>query len=342
MIAVSCDQQALRRSRLARMVRGLVLTVSAVSIALSVVATSALAQGSSPVIKGRDGWLFPGWGSLSQIDRNGIENSTRLIAQARELLASRGIALNVLVIPDKVRLYPGKLPEGTSMSADVQGRYARIMEALNKAGVPTFDDAVVLKDALGKGADVFYRTDQHWTLPAVEATAKATAEMVRKSVAKLDGASGTGMALGPLFKERRYGDLADLFLTPDEREKLGRDIYTVRRQPEAAQLVDETEAPVHIVGHSMVQPYYGFPQKLSNDLDRPVSLNWKPGNIGPWAVMLEYLESSEFRKHKPQVIVWQMFEPTFSYGPDAVGWWDGASLMPPQVWLDRVRAALGT
>lgn len=341
MIAVPRDQKALRLSRLARIVCVSVFAMSALCVAAASTATVALAQGSSPVIKGRDGWLFPGWGSLSQIDRPGIENSTRLIAQARELFATRGITLTVLVIPDKGRLYPGKLPEGTFMSPDVQRRYELIMAALNKAGVPTFDDAAVLQKVQEKGEEVFYRADQHWTLPAVDATAAATAAMVRKSVPDLAGAPGSGMKLGPILKERRYGDLAELFLSPEERNRLGRDIYTVRRQNEATQLVDDENAPVHVVGHSMVQPYFGFPQKLSNDLDRPVSLNWKPGNVGPWAVMLDYVESSEFRRHKPQVIVWQMFEPTYSYGPDATGWWDSASLMPPQVWLDRLRAALG-
>ena len=92
-------------------------------------------------------------------------------------------------------------------------------------------------------------------------------------------------------------------------------------------------APVHVTGHSMVQPYFGFPQKLSSLLDRPVSLNWKPGNVGQWTMLLEYLESPAFKAHKPQVLVWQMFEPTYSYGPNAAGQWDNASLMPSATWL---------
>nr|WP_239009423.1 hypothetical protein [Delftia lacustris] len=105
-------------------------------------------------------------------------------------------------------------------------------------------------------------------------------------------------------------------------------------------LLDDEPAPVHVTGHSMVQPYFGFPQKLSSLLDRPVSLNWKPGNVGQWTMLLEYLESPAFKSHKPQVLVWQMFEPTYSYGPNAAGQWDNASLMPNATWLERLRAAL--
>src|SRR5256885_3035674 len=69
----------------------------------------------------------------------------------------------------------------------------------------------------------------------------------------------------------RYGDLAELFLTAEERKQIGREVYTVRRQAPAKGLLDDEPAPVHVTGHSMVQPYFGFPQKLSNLLDRPVS-----------------------------------------------------------------------
>lgn len=339
--ATSRDRRTKFSTRLAGMAWSLTIATTAATVLPALTVTQAQAQSNSTIIKGRDGWLFPGWGSLTQLDRSGIDKSTKLIAQARALLAAKNIQLDILVIPDKARLYSEKLPDGTRMSPDVQGRYALIMEQLKKAGVPTFDDNATLQALRKADKDVFYRADQHWTQDAVDATADATAAMILQSTPNLAGTKGTGMALGPLFKERRYGDLAELFLTPDERKALGRDVYTVRRQPESTQLLDEVPAPVHVVGHSMVQPYFGFPQKLSNVLDRPVSLNWKPGNVGPWIMLLEYLESPEFRQHKPQVIVWQMFEPTFSYGPDAQGWWDSASLMPPDTWLQRVKAALG-
>ena len=91
----------------------------------------------------------------------------------------------------------------------------------------------------------------------------------------------------------------------------------------------------------MVQPYFGYPQKLSNALDRPVSVNWKPGNVGPWIVLLEYLESDDFRTNPPQVLVWQMFEPSYPQGPDARGQWDNASIMSDSAWRQRMQKALG-
>jgi len=299
------------------------------------------AQDSSIVMVGKDGWLFPGWGSLTDVDGAAIARNTALIAEARAALAAAGVRLEVLVLPDKALFYEDKLPDGKRMSDAVRGRYALIHDSLGKAQVPAVDALQVLRQVKQGGQEVFYRSDQHWTQPAADAVAVAVAAQVRQQVPRLQGQDGTGMALGSEIKERRFGDLAELFLTDAQRKAVGRDTFTVRRQSEQQALLDDAPAPVHVTGHSMVQPYFGFPQKLSNLLDRPVSVNWKPGNVGPWVMLLEYLESPEFQKTKPQVLVWQMFEPSYVQGPDARGQWDNASIMSAQQWQARLHKALG-
>ncbi len=308
--------------------------------ALMTAAFAWAADGSALIIKGKEGWLFAGWGSLTHVDPAGIDKSVRMIARTNELLASKGIRLEVLMLPDKVHFYESLLPDDRQVSPEVRQRYQLILGKLQQAGIATFDDLAVLRSVQASGKNVFYRTDQHWTQDAADATALATADAIRRDVAQLAGQSGSGTALGDTTKERRYGDLAELFLTPEEKKKIGREIYTIRRQAEGQGLLDDAPAPVHVTGHSMVQPYFGFPQKLSNAIDRPVSLNWKPGNIGPWVMLLEYLESPAFRQHSPQVLVWQMYEPNFNQGPDAAGLWDNASVMPDDEWMQRVTRAI--
>ncbi|MDD0974667.1 alginate O-acetyltransferase AlgX-related protein [Pseudomonas fontis] len=303
--------------------------------------TAAQADDSSIVIRGNDGWLFPGWGSLTEVDSRGIEASTQLIKDAQQALAARQVQLQVLVLPDKTLFYQDKLPAGKSLSPQVQQRYQTILGSLRKAGIPAFDDAAVLAQVKKAGQEVFYRTDQHWTQPAADATAVATAEQIKRDVPSLKGTAGSGMTLGSEFKERRFGDLAERFLTPEQRKQTGRETFTVRRQAAAGGLLDAAPAPVHVTGHSMVQPYFGYPQKLSNALDRPVSVNWKPGNVGQWIMLLEYLESADFKQNPPQVLVWQMFEPTYAQGPQATGLWDNASIMSADAWRTRLRNAIG-
>lgn len=320
---------------------GMLAATGAVTALTSASASAQTQDASSIVIQGKDGWLFPGWGSLTSVDMRGIDADTHLIAEARDLFAARGIKLEVLLLPDKTRFYLDKLPDGRALSPEVQARYATILGKLGQAGISTFDDEAVLRKLRDAGENVFYRTDQHWTQAAADATAEVTARMIAHDVPKLDGQAGTGMPLGSMFNERRYGDLAELFLTPDEKKRVGREVYSVRRQAEGQSLIDDAPAPVHVTGHSMVQPYFGFPQKLSNLIDRPVSVNWKPGNVGQWIMLLEYVESPEFKAHKPQVLIWQMFEPTYSQGPDASGLWDNASIMSTDAWRSRLKTALG-
>lgn len=305
---------------------------------------SAAAMGqeaSSIIIKGKDGWLFPRWGSLKIRDDAGIENSSRLIGQAKNILASTGVQLEVILLPDKVRFYQDKIPAPDAMSEDVKQRYAVILEKLKKVGISTFDGEDLLRRVQQSGQDVYYRTDQHWMQASADAFAESTAEMIKRDVPQLSGQSGSGMPLGAPVKERRYGDLADLFLSPEEKKQLGRDTFNVRKDVQSASLLDTAPAPIHVTGHSMVQPYFGYPQKLSNVIDRPVSLNWKSGNVGPWVMLLEYVESPAFRQQKPQVLVWQMFEPSYPQGPNAKGMWDNASIMTDEEWLSRFKAAVG-
>ncbi|MFJ1301436.1 twin-arginine translocation pathway signal [Pseudomonadota bacterium AL_CKDN230030165-1A_HGKHYDSX7] len=316
----------------------------AAAVALTLASIGAAhAQGttSSIVFMGKDGWLFPGWGSLTQVDTAGIDASTQLIKDTRDALAKRNIQLEVLVLPDKTRFYGDKLPADKSLSPAVQGRYQTILGKLKQAQILAIDDEAVLQKVKQGGQDVFYRSDQHWTQPAADATAVAVAAQIKQNVKQLAGKPGTGMPLGSVFNERRYGDLAELFLTAEQRKQIGRDTFTVRRQAEGQSLLEDAPAPVHVTGHSMVQPYFGFPQKLSNELDRPVSANWKPGNVGHWTMLLEYLESPAFKQNPPQVLVWQMFEPAYSQGPNAQGLWDNASIMSPDTFRSRMRRALG-
>lgn len=289
---------------------------------------------------GQDNYIFAAWDSLTTPDWKGIDATVARVAQVSQLLAAKGVALVVPVLPDKMRIYEEKLPADKPMSPEMRQRYAGILSRLQTAGVATFDDDKLLMALKAAGQPVYYRTDQHWAQPAADATAQATADLIRQKVPNLAGQPGTGMALGPLINERRYGDLADRFLSPEQRRAVGREIYSVRRAGDGESLLADAPSPVHVTGNSMVQPYFGFPQKLSNVLDRPVSVNWKPGDVGFWRVLLEYVESNAFRQQKPQALVWQLFEPNFHLGPDARGLWDSASVVSAEEWQRRIQAAL--
>ncbi|MGQ3675469.1 alginate O-acetyltransferase AlgX-related protein [Xanthobacter sp. TB0139] len=304
-------------------------------------ATPAMAQGES-IIHGKNGWLFPGWESLTTSDQAGIEAAAALIGDTSKALAARNIRLITIVAPLKARFHRDKLPDDAQISDAVEPQYNTIMAALKQQGVDVVDMRPPLKSVqIGKQTS-FYRADYHWTAWAAEAAADAVASDIRISGVTLAGENGTGDKLGDWMTQRHYGDLAERFLTPDARKKVGPELFTVRVAPQQqAGLLDTAPAPVHVVGNSFVQPYLGFPQKLSSDIDRPVSLTWNPGNVGPWLTFLQYVESPGFKQNPPQFIVWLFNEGAFHSLPDNAEQWDSSSLMSAQNWRQRMQAAIG-
>jgi len=245
------------------------------------------------------------------------------------------------VVPLKASFYTDKLPDGNRISAEVAGQYDYILAELKKAGLDTVDLRPALKSVQTGKQVIFYRADYHWSAWSAEAAADAVAQAIKASGVKLAGAPGSGDKLGQWVTQRHLGDLAERFLTPDQQKKVGPDLYTVRVQAEAkGGLVDTPAAPVHVVGNSFVQPYLGFPQKLSNALDRPVALTWNPGNVGPWVTFLQFAGAPDFARNPPQVVVWQFNEGPFHSSPEATDQWDASSIMTSQQFRERMEAAV--
>lgn len=297
-------------------------------------------QAEALVIQGRDGWLFPIWEKLSDVHQSRIDANVALISAVKDQLANQGTQLVVVVVPMKASFYVDRLPASRPVSSEVLQRFASVVKKLEDAGILTVDTLSALRELEQSQQLAFFRTDYHWTAQGAEAIAELVEQLIEKSV-QFDHGLGGGSALGDWVNVRRYGDLATRFMTAEQRLVLGRERFRVRALPtENMALLDDDPAEIHLIGNSFVQPYLGFPQKLSQGLNRPVSLTWKPGNIGPWVTFLDYLESDEYLQNKPKLIVWQLNEPRMESGPNAAGDWDTASLMPDAVWLGRVRRAI--
>lgn len=300
----------------------------------------AAARAAPLVIEGQDGWLFPGWEHSDKVDHAALTANIKLLQDTQQLLAARNINLLVMVVPAKAAFYRQRLPSSVKLAPDVEGRYADVLNQMHKAGINTFDDRAILQGVEQGKQTAFYRADYHWTAWAAEASASAAAQLIAKNW-PLAASSSPGSALGEWTNERRYGDLATNFTTPEERKRIGRDTYTVRKAADAGgALLEGAPAQVHVVGNSFVQPYLGFTQKLSHELGQPVSLTWNPGHIGPWKTMLDAVEGQEFAQSKPKLIVWQFNEAQLENSPDSAASWDAKSVMANATWRSRLSAAL--
>ena len=311
---------------------------AAASLLLAASLAPAPAQAQNTIIMGKGGWLFPGWESLTTLDKPGIDKVVGLIGDTKAALAGRNIALVIALVPLKASAYVDKLPDGVRIAPEVQGQYDYILGQLRQAGIDTVDLRAALKSVETGKQTAFYRADYHWTAWAAEAAADAVGQTIKQKFPRLGGQPGTGDKLGQWVTQRNLGDLAQRFLTPEQQRQVGPDLYTVRASAQSGGgLLGSGPAPVHVVGNSFVQPYLGFPQKLSSVIDRPVSLTWQPGNVGPWATFLQFLAAPDFQRAPPQVVVWQFNEGPFHSGPESPDQWDTASLMSPQTWRERMQ-----
>ena len=292
------------------------------------------------VLEGKENWLFAGWESLTEARPSAEKSSIQLIADVGRDLARRKIKLIVVLVPLKPRYYPALLPDGAALSDAVLKRYDFLLTELRAAAVTAVDVRDAFKTVIARKQEVFYRADFHWTTFAAEATADQLAAVI-KETGPLPGKPGSGMQLGEWINDRHLGDLAANFLSPERKRAIGPETYTIRKSAKGAGgLLDGEPAPVAVVGNSFVQPYFGFPQRLSNGIDRPVSLKWNPGDIGPWATLLQYLRSEEFRSSPHRFLVWQFNEAQLQNGPDAVGAWAAASIQKPADWRVQISTAI--
>lgn len=312
-----------------------------VAIAILLLAAStSFAMARDAVIEGKENWLFAGWENLA-VDRTSAERSSiQLIAEVSRNLAQRDIKLIVAVVPIKPRYYKALLPDGVSMSDAVEKRYDFLLTELRSAGVVAPDLRDALKAVVAEKKEVFYRADFHWTTFAAEAAADQVAAVVKSSGA-IPGKAGSGTQLGDWMNDRHLGDLAANFLPPEKKRIVGPDSYVIRKPPSGnSGLLDNEPAPVAVVGNSFVQPYFGFPQRLSNQIDRPVSLKWNPGDIGPWVTLLQFFQSPEYKNNPVRFVIWQFNEAQIQNGPDATGEWAFQSVFVREQWRSKLLESL--
>lgn len=316
----------------------LMVTAAAALLALAPLASSAAARDA--VIEGKSNWLFAGWESLTVARPDAERASIRLISDIGRLLAQKNVKLIVAIVPLKPRYYEGLLPDGLAMSDVVRARYDRELTELRAAGVNTPDLRDALKTVVADKKEAFYRADFHWTTFAAEAAADLVAKTITAD-GPLPGKAGSGAQLGEWMNDRHLGDLAANFLSPERKRAIGPEAYVIRAPAKSdATLLDTEPSPVAVVGNSFVQPYFGFPQRLSNMIDRPIALRWNPGDVGPWATLLQFLQSTEFTTSSVRYLVWQFNEAQIQNGPDAVGEWASQSISSAAEWRAKVTEAL--
>jgi len=285
----------------------------------------AYAQGT-PVIIGRDGWLFSIWESSDRVDQSAMREVLDLHSHSVRILQAGGIQVVYCLIPAKSRIYRRFLPASVRLSPAIERRYSTVAAALQGTGALVPDLLAPLAEASARDPHwpVFFKSDTHWT-PVGAAIAAVTIAAQMRAGLRLPPARSPGVQLGETRMMRlARGDLVQ-YVPANRQDYFGAEESPMRpivSTGNPGSLLDEDAADVQIIGTSNVQPRFGFQSILSNQLVRQVGLSWLPNNQGPYAAMLEYLRSAEFRQRRPRAIVWNHLETDMATLLNTASWRD--------------------
>ena len=317
---------------------------------IAAAAAGALLQGTRPAhativnncVIGRDGWLFAAWDEIRHSEASKVHRVTATLNEAIAALKAAKVEVAVSLTPSKSRIYREFLPDDYKWSPEAEKRYALAADDLRHAGTVVPDQATALLDARKQKPDqlLFFKADTHWTGEGAEIAAQLVAREIKAKVALPASAKpGTKLApAAPVTQERN--DLAAL-LPPGETSKYPFQSYMLRKPfaDTGAGLLADDAPDVLVMGNSYMQPVYGFASIVSEQLNRPVELQWKVHQFSPYFNMLNLVRSDRFKKQKPRLIVWDFEESDMETPADNPGAW-GQSAMPVSAFLSGLHGAL--
>ncbi|MGA0586522.1 alginate O-acetyltransferase AlgX-related protein [Dyella sp. KRB-257] len=264
-------------------------------------------EGRPGVVVGRDGWLYTD--EEFKLDNDSpalVVRHLALIDWVRRTLAQRHVALLVVVVPAKARVYPEHL--GRRQPPALHRRlYAQALDTLHAEGVSAMGLLPVLLDGK-RQQPTFLRTDTHWTPYGARQAARAIAARLSDSVDATGTfhteTLGTQVHRGDLFNFLPLDPWFGSLLPPPDQLRKVRTIADAR-----GGLLGGTSTPaVALVGTSYsAEPQWNFAGALEQALQADV-LNYAKAGEGPFTPMLAYLGSADFRVAPPKLVVWEVPE----------------------------------
>lgn len=289
---------------------------------------SGLAQAAEDVaIVGKNDWLFVRHEMvLESLDKQ-AQASFRLIEKLNRMLAQRGVALAVTLVPSKIETYAEHLPDGFKVSPYMKGFNDAALKAMRDNGVAVIDMKPSMRDAALKDLDnpLFFRLDTHWTPSGALVAAQTVQAGIEKNPALkkvLDTVPVVEYKLTWSKKTFRQTNIRDItnFLpagTPAYPPEENRRFAVTRVKQAGTSLLGASQTgDIALIGSSFSGDWTSFPDSMRFALQRPV-LNFSiNADAGPWAVVRGFLMDDAFQLGKPKLIIWELPERTIGLGPN--------------------------
>ncbi len=269
-------------------------------------------SGGKKVVVGNDDWLFTTeeFEHLKKADE-AEKRLLGLIGKVNAHLKAHNVALAVVLVPSKARIYGDHLGRH-AVPAERQGTYARIQGAVAGMGVPAPDLAALFADKKGE-KPLYLRLDTHWTPEGAELAAAALAGAVDSTLLKNKASAFRTQILPP---ETLDGDLEKYintgifsrWLAPPKDQYAPR--KTLKEGSESAQsdLFAEETVPVTLIGtsYSAIEKW-NFDGALKTALQADV-LNLADEGQGPLEPMAKFLKGADLEKSGVKLVIWEIPE----------------------------------
>jgi hypothetical protein len=293
-----------------------------------------LADAGEKGVVGRDGWLFyrPGLQYLTERPASTAgANADPLpaIISFRDQLAARGIALLVMIAPNKESIYPEMLVRREDdAGVFVCPETRRLIERLQECGVGVVNLFDVFGEAKRRnGANdtrrLYLAQDSHWSPEGVRFAAAAAADRVRSAGSVRPGGVVYDERPAPV---RRAGDVLQMLHAPPlERSVSPEEVLCVQvvNREKGALYRDDPAAEVLALGDSFLRIFErdepraaGFVAHLARELRQPLASLVSDG--GASTVVRQELARRPRLLAKKKLVIWEFVERDIRFGEE--GW----------------------
>ena len=267
-------------------------------------------EGRPGVLVGASDWLFT-TEEFEPYSAETLAENLETVQTVRDTLAAQGIELVVALVPAKAQVYEENLGRYT-LPDYTHERYGSLLEALQARDIPVADLLPALLEAKTE-ADVFLRTDTHWTPYGARVAAEVVAQTVQAQ-ASFAGLGETDFEIKAEAAESFEGDLLTFLplgylegrVGPGEE---GLELFGASQVGGGGgDLFGDPDVPVTLVGTSYsADARWNFAAALKVALGADV-LNAAEEGEGPFMPMIDYLNSETLQNTVPELVVWEIPE----------------------------------
>jgi alginate O-acetyltransferase complex protein AlgJ len=300
---------------------------------------------------GKNEWLFYRHEITDASDAAKTNITMDLIQRFNKVLAANQIAMGVVMVPLKMRIYAEYLPDEFRMNDYMASNNERMTKALRSGGVHVLDIHTGFLNSAKRTSDtpLFFRLDQNWSPTGVLSAAETIKAAILDTPDLKKALDSTPeeefkVVVGTRKRLSKARDLIQFLpsnTTSFVPEQVAPVTVTRAQPPKMDALGRRIWSGIALNGSGFSHDWTGFADALRYTLQRDVFSIGVGTDQGSWVGMESYLRSDAFQSKPPRMLIWEMPERDMRAPPD-YKFRDARYQMDNTDWLLRVSALVQT